>query len=81
MATPTIALQPVEEQSLEAPTKIIGEERVVLHNISWETFDRLIVESGDHRNTRFYYVKPPVLPRSLWWVLQGFVLQSVVVQL
>ena len=54
MATPLIALQPIDEQSLEAPTKIIGEERVVLHNISWETFDRLIVESGDHRNTRFY---------------------------
>jgi Uma2 family endonuclease len=57
MATPAIALQPIEEQTLEAPpTKTIGEQRVVLHNISWETFDRLLAESGDHRNTRFYYL-------------------------
>jgi Uma2 family endonuclease len=33
-----------------------AEERVVLHNISWETFERLLDEAGDHRNTRFYYL-------------------------
>jgi Uma2 family endonuclease len=35
---------------------VFAEERVVLHNISWETFERLLAESGDHRNTRFYYL-------------------------
>jgi Uma2 family endonuclease len=32
-----------------------AEERIVLNNISWETFERLLAEAGDHRNTRFYY--------------------------
>ena len=71
MATPLIALQPIDEQSLEAPTKIIGEERVVLHNISWETFDRLIVESGDHRNTRFYYLDGTLEMMSPLFVHEG----------
>ena len=38
------------------PPAILGEERVVLRNISWETFDRLLEETGDRRNTRFYYL-------------------------
>lgn len=56
MAIPVIALQPIQGKNLESQTKTLGEERVVLHNISWETFDRLLEESGDHRNTRFYYL-------------------------
>ena len=52
-------------------TKIIGEERVVLHNISWETFDRLIVESGDHRNTRFYYLDGTLEMMSPLFVHEG----------
>ena len=71
MATPVIALQPIEEQSLEAPTKTIGEERVILHNISWETFDRLITESGDHRNTRFYYLDGTLEIMSPLFVHEG----------
>ena len=71
MATPVIALQPIEEQSLEAPTKTIGEERVILHNISWETFDRLLEESGDHRNTRFYYLDGTLEIMSSLFVHEG----------
>ena len=75
MATPVIALQPIEEtieeQQLEPPTKTIGEERVILHNISWETFDRLIVESGDHRNTRFYYLDGTLEIMSPLFVHEG----------
>ncbi|MBW4551313.1 MAG: Uma2 family endonuclease [Aphanocapsa sp. GSE-SYN-MK-11-07L] len=35
----------------------IAEERVILNNISWETFERLLAEAGDHRNTRFHYLE------------------------
>jgi Uma2 family endonuclease len=38
------------------PTTVLAEARVVLHNISWETFERLLQEAGDHRNARFYYL-------------------------
>jgi len=31
------------------------EERVVLHNISWETYERLLAERGDSPGTRFTY--------------------------
>ena len=71
MATPVIALKPIEEQSLEAKIKTIGEERVVLHNISWETFDRLLEESGDHRNTRFYYLDGTLEIMSPLFVHEG----------
>lgn len=33
-----------------------AEERVILNNISWETFERLLAEAGNHRSTRFYYL-------------------------
>ena len=50
---------PTQELSIapvSAPPATFGEERVVLRNISWETFDRLLEEAGDKRNTRFYYL-------------------------
>ena len=34
-----------------------AEQRVVLHNISWETFERLLAELGDNRNCRLAYDK------------------------
>jgi Uma2 family endonuclease len=45
---------PIQSAAPLFPTP--AEERVVLHNISWETFERLLQEAGDHRNTRFYYL-------------------------
>jgi Uma2 family endonuclease len=45
---------PIQSAAPLGPTP--AEERVVLHNISWETFERLLQEAGDHRNTRFYYL-------------------------
>jgi Uma2 family endonuclease len=38
------------------PRSTISEERVVLYDISWETFERLLAESGDRRTTRFHYL-------------------------
>lgn len=33
----------------------LAEERVVLHQITWDTFEHLLTDAGDTRNTRFYY--------------------------
>jgi len=46
-----IQLEPQETQ-----VNALSEERVVLNNISWETFERLLIEAGDNRNTRFHYL-------------------------
>ncbi|OWY66160.1 hypothetical protein B7486_38185 [cyanobacterium TDX16] len=32
-----------------------AEQRIVLHNISWETFEALLKETGEHRGSRFAY--------------------------
>ncbi len=36
-------------------TSSIAEQRTVLHNISWETFETLLTETGEHRGSRFAY--------------------------
>jgi Uma2 family endonuclease len=36
-------------------TYTIAEQRTVLHNISWETFETLIRETGEDRGSRFAY--------------------------
>ncbi len=51
-----VSIQELPTVPSSAPPFILGEERVVLRNISWETFDRLLEETGDRRNTRFYYL-------------------------
>ncbi|MBD0304528.1 MAG: Uma2 family endonuclease, partial [Tolypothrix sp. T3-bin4] len=33
----------------------IAEQRTVLHNISWETFETLLAETGEDRGSRFAY--------------------------
>lgn len=36
-------------------TSNIAEQRTVLHNISWETFETLLKETGENRGSRFAY--------------------------
>lgn len=36
-------------------TSISAEQRTVLHNISWETFEALLRETGEDRSSRFAY--------------------------
>ena len=36
-------------------TSNIAEQRTVLQNISWETFETLLKETGEHRGSRFAY--------------------------
>ncbi len=33
----------------------LGEERTVLHNVSWETFEALLIDTGEDRGSRFAY--------------------------
>ncbi|QKQ77137.1 Uma2 family endonuclease [Nostoc sp. TCL240-02] len=33
----------------------IAEQRTVLHNVSWETFEALLRDTGEHRGSRFAY--------------------------
>jgi Uma2 family endonuclease len=49
--TSNTQLEPKHPQPLA-----IAEERIILNNISWETFERLLTEAGDNRNTRFHYL-------------------------
>ena len=36
-------------------TKARGDQRIVLHNVSWETYERLLKERGESRVPRFAY--------------------------
>ncbi len=61
---------PIQPTPIVTPP-VFAEERVVLHNISWETFDRLLTETGDHRNTRFYYLDGTLEIMSPLFVHEG----------
>jgi Uma2 family endonuclease len=36
-------------------TSILAEQRTILHNISWQTFEALLQETGENRGSRFAY--------------------------
>ena len=36
-------------------TSVPAEQRTILHNISWKTFETLLAETGEHRGSRFAY--------------------------
>jgi Uma2 family endonuclease len=38
-----------------ATISALAEQRTVLHNISWETFEALLKDTGEHRGSRFAY--------------------------
>lgn len=38
-----------------ATTSALAEQRTVLHNISWESFEALLKDTGEHRGLRFAY--------------------------
>jgi Uma2 family endonuclease len=59
---------PIPPSQAEFP---LGEERVVLHNISWETFERLLEEAGSNRNTRFHYLDGTLEIMSPLFVHEG----------
>lgn len=51
----TAALPQVETRSPSQPTYPETEMRILLEGVSWDTFERLLTETGDNRNTRFAY--------------------------
>jgi Uma2 family endonuclease len=59
---------PIPPSQTEFP---LSEERVILHNISWETFERLLEESGSNRNTRFHYLDGTLEIMSPLFVHEG----------
>jgi Uma2 family endonuclease len=59
---------PIPPSQTEFP---LGEERVILHNISWETFERLLEEAGSNRNTRFHYLDGTLEIMSPLFVHEG----------
>ncbi len=48
--TQTVTNQPIEQ------IRPLAEHRVLLHNISWETFERLLADVGDRHESLFHYI-------------------------
>ena len=55
IATPQAKPTEVVISSFEQP-RPLAENRVLLHNVSWETFERLLDDVGDRRKTLFHYI-------------------------
>lgn len=51
-------------------TSILGEQRVILHNISWKFFENLLYELGENRAARLAYdqgmleIMSPLMPHE-----------------
>ncbi len=56
IATPQTKSVAVESSTIIERIRPEAEQRIVLHNISWQTFEQILTESGDKRNNRFYYL-------------------------
>ncbi len=56
IATPQTKYVAVESSTIIERIRLEAEQRIVLHNISWQTFEQILTESGDKRNNRFYYL-------------------------
>ena len=44
----------VANQTVIAQTRLVAEHRVLLHNVSWETFERLLTDIGDQSRINWY---------------------------
>jgi Uma2 family endonuclease len=56
-----IATSPSKSTETLAPsvleqTRPLAEHRILLHNISWETFERLLADIGDRHESLFHYI-------------------------
>ncbi|PZU98336.1 MAG: Uma2 family endonuclease [Pseudanabaena sp.] len=50
-------IRKIDTQTLIAvQDRQLAEERVILHNISWQTFESLLADLGDRRTTLFHYL-------------------------
>ena len=57
IATPQTKPTQVEvNTSLTDQPRPLSENRILLHGVSWETFERLLADIGDRRKTLFHYI-------------------------
>ena len=55
MNTPTLSREQTATAVIEK-SRPLSENRVLLHGVSWETFERLLADVGDRRKTLFHYI-------------------------
>jgi Uma2 family endonuclease len=58
MNTPTLSREQAAtsvSEKIENP-RPLSENRVLLHGVSWETFERLLADVGDRRKTLFHFI-------------------------
>ena len=56
MNTPTFSREQTATAVIEK-SRPLSENRVLLHGVSWETFERLLADVGDRRTKLFHYIK------------------------
>jgi len=54
--TATTLSKSVTSSSIADQERPLAEYRVILHNVSWHTFESLLADLGDRRNTLFHYL-------------------------
>ncbi|WP_072143627.1 Uma2 family endonuclease, partial [Pseudanabaena sp. 'Roaring Creek'] len=54
--TATTLSKPIPSSSIAEQIRPIAEDRVILHNVSWHTFENLLADVGDRRNALFHYL-------------------------
>ena len=54
--TATTLSKPIITNSVCEQSRPIAEDRVILHNVSWHTFENLLADVGDRRKTLFHYL-------------------------
>jgi len=54
--TATTLSKPIITTSVREQSRPLAEDRVILHNVSWLTFENLLADIGDRRKTLFHYL-------------------------
>ena len=54
--TATTLSKPITSSAIAEQIRPIAEDRVILHNVSWLTFENLLADIGDRRKTLFHYL-------------------------
>ena len=56
IATPLSKPTNLTSTAIAEQVRPLAENRVILDNISWDTFERLLTDTGDRRKTLFHYI-------------------------
>ncbi len=56
IATPLSKPTNLTSTEIAEQVRPLAENRVILNNISWDTFERLLADIGDRRKTLFHYI-------------------------